>query len=50
MTPPQGTVKFRCTCGRTVVTQAGTDADADRRCTRCRIRALRRLPGLVRER
>jgi hypothetical protein len=48
MTPPQGTVKFRCTCGRTVVTQAGTDADADR--SSWSIRALRRLPGLVRER
>ncbi len=34
-------IRFRCRCGRTVVTIDGSLADEQRTCTRCRIRSLR---------
>jgi hypothetical protein len=38
---PTQPIRFRCHCGRTVVTAPGTLADEVRSCTRCRLRALR---------
>lgn len=38
---PPDAIRFRCRCGRRVVTPAGSAADVHRTCTRCRIRSLR---------
>lgn len=41
-------IRFKCRCGRTVVTAPGTAADELRCCTRCRLRALRTDSDLTR--